>query len=275
VGQAWFACVLVICRVIGLRVVWTAHNVLPHDPVFHDDLAARRRLAGASDLVVAHTRAALDGLERIGIAPRRTVLVAPGPFSPDAGAAQLREPGTGGPPLKLMFVGQVLPYKGVEDLLDAVAALPPEIAVHVLVAGPCPDALLRARIAALAAKCGPRVSLRLERIPDDELTMLLAHADLVVLPFREVTTSSSVLLAMGHGRGLVLPAMAAFEDLPADAIAFYDGSVSALRELIADASRWDLERLRAMGAAARAYAGTLSWAETARQTLAAIACEKR
>jgi glycosyltransferase involved in cell wall biosynthesis len=274
-AQGWFGFVLGVSRAIGMRVVWTAHNVLPHEPVFHDEIAARQRLVGASDLVLVHTRAALEGLERIGITPKRTVLVRHGPMAPEVDAERLRPPGTAGPPLKLLFFGQVLEYKGVEDLLEALDRVPPAVPARLLVAGECPDLSLRDRITALAARCGPRVSLRLERIPDDDLTRLLSAADIVVLPFRAVTTSGSVLLAMGHGRGLVLPAKAAFDDLPPDAVAFYDGSVPALRELIADAAQWDPERLQKMGAAASAYVSTLSWADTARQTLVAIGCDQR
>jgi glycosyltransferase involved in cell wall biosynthesis len=269
VGQAWFSFVLVVSRAIGMRVVWTAHNVLPHRRVFHDEIAARRRLVHASELVLAHTREALDGLERIGITPRRSALVKLGPLSPEVDASSLRPPGAGRSELKLLFFGQVLEYKGVEDLLEALTQIPSSAPVSVLVAGPCPDSALRDRLQ-LAARCAERVTLRLERVPDDEVTDLLAAADIVVLPFRQVTTSSSVLLAMGHGRVLVLPDLPAFDDLPRDAVVFYDGSVAGLRDVIIDAAQWSSERLQELGAAANAYVGTLSWSDTARQTLAAI-----
>ncbi len=55
-AQCWFALVIAVIRLLGMRLVWTAHNVLPHEPVFADDRAARRRLVRASDLVIAHSR---------------------------------------------------------------------------------------------------------------------------------------------------------------------------------------------------------------------------
>ncbi len=274
VGQAWFSTVLAVARLIGMRVVWTAHNVLPHERVFHDEIAARRRLARASDVVLVHAPGALDGLSRIGAEPKRSAFVVHGPLSPDVDACKLRQPGTGGEPLRLLFFGQIREYKGVEDLLEAMTLVPPAVPVALLVAGDCPDAALRERLATLAARGGDRVRLRLEHVPDAEVSALHAAADIVVLPFRRVTTSGSALLAMGHGRGLVLPDLPAFDDLPADAVVFYDGTVSSLRQVIIDAAQWSPARLQKLGATGRAYVGTLSWADTAAQTLAAIGCEK-
>ncbi|MBV9421768.1 MAG: glycosyltransferase [Solirubrobacterales bacterium] len=273
VGQAWFSLVLAVSRLIGLRVIWTAHNVLPHGRVFHDEVAARRRLARASEVVLVHAPAALEGLERIGVRPRRSALVRLGPMAPHVDAATLRPPGAPGGPLNLLFFGHVLEHKGVEDLLEAIALVPPAVPARLMVAGHCPDVSLRDRLSALGARCGGRVSLRLEHIPEREVTAVLAEADLVVLPFRSITTSSSVLLAMGHGRGVVLPDVPAFDDLPRDAAVLYDGSVKALREVIIDAAGWSPERLQSLGTAASAYVGTLSWAATAAQTLAAMGAD--
>ncbi len=273
VGQAWFSLVLAVSRLIGLRVIWTAHNVLPHGRVFHDEVAARRRLARASELVLVHAPAALEGLERIGARPRRSAFIRPGPMTPHVNPSTIRPPGTPGGHLSLLFFGQVLEYKGVEDLLEAVALIPPTVPVRLLVAGECPDESLRDRLSTLAARCGGRVILRLEHIPDRAVTGMFAAADLVVLPFRSITSSGSVLLAMGYGRGVVLPDVPVFDDLPRDAAVLYDGSVKALREVIIDAAHWSPERLQSLGAAASAYITTLSWAATAAQTLAAMGAD--
>jgi glycosyltransferase involved in cell wall biosynthesis len=270
VGQAWFSVVLAVTRLIRMRVVWTAHNVVPHERVFHDEVAARRLLVRASELVLVHAPAAVSELERIGLRPKRTAFVRMGPLTASVDVATLRAPGSGGPPLRLLFFGQVREHKGVEDLLEAMSVVPEAVLVCLVVAGECPDPELRGRLEALAGRCGDRVVLRLEHIPDEEVTALLAAADIVVLPFRRVTTSSSALLAMGHARGLVLPDVPAFDDLPTEAAVFYDGTVPSLRQIIVDTAQWSPQRLRELGACASAYVGTLSWASTAAQTLAAI-----
>ena len=56
-SRAWFEACLRVAGHLGMTIVWTAHNTLPHEPVFDDDVAGRRTLVSASDLVIAHSPA--------------------------------------------------------------------------------------------------------------------------------------------------------------------------------------------------------------------------
>jgi glycosyltransferase involved in cell wall biosynthesis len=269
VAQAWFALLLCVGRRLGMHVVWTAHNVLPHERVFHDDEAARRLLVRSSDLVLAHSAATFDALESIGAAPARGALVPMGPFDPRAATSSALLP-TGGQ-LSLLFFGQVIEYKGVEELLAALSLVASSVSIRLLIAGECRDTDLRDRLRLLAERCGERVQLRLERIPEDEVGSLMARAHVVVLPFRRgAGMSSSALLAMGHGRTVVLPDLPAFSDLPRDCAVFYDGSVVGLERVITEIASWSPERLQECGAAARAHIGLSSWADAAQRTIVAI-----
>ena len=134
-GQAWFLLWLRACRALGLRLVWTAHNVLPHAPVFADDVAARRALVRASDLVLAHSPAALAELAALGAVPRRSAVIEAWPAAPGATpATSLRQPGSPGGPRRFLFFGRVEQYKGVADLLSAFAGLAAETAAELTVA---------------------------------------------------------------------------------------------------------------------------------------------
>lgn len=269
-AQAWFAIVLRISRLLGIEIVWTVHNALPHDPVFRDERAARRRLVRAADLVILHSLDSIRELEAIGVRPARWTVMAQGPPDVRLDYSALRAPGDGGSVLTLLFFGLVTEYKGVEDLLAVMQTLPATVPVRLLVAGECRSGALRRRVEALARDAGGRVELRLERVPDDELTPTFAASDAVVLPFRRVTTSSSALLAMQYGRVVVLPRLPAFASVPADAAVFYDGSAEDLRRLIAELAEWPPARLQELGARASAYVARLSWADSAQQFTAAI-----
>ena len=49
--------------------------------------------------------------------------------------------------------------------------------------------------------------LALRYIPDAELQVWLRAADVVVLPFRDILTSGSAILALSFGRAVVAPAL--------------------------------------------------------------------
>lgn len=265
-AYAWFLVWLRTCRLLGVHLVWTVHNVLPHAPVFADDVSARRALVDACDLVLAHSPSALADLAEFGAITRRSAVIPHGPIvlSPPG---CVHTPGTGDGPRRFVFFGRVLDYKGVDDLLSAFAALPDDIAAHLTVAGQCDDPRLRACLVSLARTGGERVSLRLEHLPDPELAQLVASADVVVLPFRQVTTSGSATLALCHGRPLILPDLPGLAGLPDRAILRYRGGTPALTAAMARLARADSELLVTMSAAARDYASGPTWPEIAQKTV--------
>jgi glycosyltransferase involved in cell wall biosynthesis len=270
-AQLWFTVWLRTIRVLGMRLAWTAHNVLPHARVFADDAAARRTLVRASDLVIVHSPAVLAELAALGAAAHRAAVIPHGPFGPAAAGASLRLPGSSDRTRQLLFFGKVEEYKGVDDLLVAMAALPGDVPVRLTVAGQCADPALRSRLRRLARTAGGRVVLRLERVPEDEVTSLLAASDVVVLPFRRITTSGSCLLALAHGRPLIVPDLAALAELPPAAVIRYDGSIPSLVAALTDAARVSQPDLAAMSAAATAYASSTSWPQIAARTLSEMA----
>jgi glycosyltransferase involved in cell wall biosynthesis len=266
-AQTWFIAFLIIVRMLGMRLVWTVHNVLPHIPVLHDDVQGRRQLVEACDLVLAHSASALSELAGLGIVPRKTAVVPHGPLVPPLPAEALRTPGTGDRPRRLLFFGKIREYKGVDDLLAAFTVLPVDLTVHLTVAGECDEPSLQSALHALAQQSKDRVTLRLERIPDAEVTRLLADADAVVLPFRRVTTSGSAMLALCHGRPLIVPDLPVFADLPDRAAVRYDGTMSGLVASLLEVIHADGETMAAMSHAARFYGSTTTWQQIAERTL--------
>jgi glycosyltransferase involved in cell wall biosynthesis len=267
VAQLWFLAWLRTCRILGVHLVWTAHNVLPHKPIFADDASARRALVDACDLVVAHSQTTLAELAALGAVARRSAVIQHGPIAPVMLGASLRTPGADAGARRFLFFGRVEEYKGVDDLLAAFLAMPEDVPAHLTIAGECDDLTLRSRLCAIARRGGASILLRLERVPEEEVTPLLVAADVVVLPFRRVTTSGSAMLALSHGRPLIVPDLAGLADLPDQAIFRYDGEVPQLMAVMTRAARADGETLGAMSDAARSYASKTTWREIAEKTM--------
>lgn len=260
-ARRWYDLVLAVIGLLRLPLVWTAHNVLPHDPVFPDDLAARRALVRRCALVIAHDEEALRRLDGLGMAPSRAVVVPHGAYP----APEVPPPGAG-PDRTLLFFGRVAPYKGVLELVAAFGALPAGHRMRLRIAGACPDPELAERLRAAA---GDGVALDLRRVPEEELPELFGAADAVVLPFREITTSGSALLALSHGRPLVLPD-AALPGLPDAATLRYDGTAAGLTRALAGVAELDRAALEAMSRAALAHTEPLAWPAIAERTATAL-----
>jgi glycosyltransferase involved in cell wall biosynthesis len=261
VSRRWFSLMLRVIGALGYRLAWTAHNVLPHEPVFDDDRAARRALVAHCALVIAHDPVAIEGLQGIGAVPSRSVIIPHGPLEL-ASDGEIPPP-RGGVPRSLAFVGKVARYKGVEDLVSAAQGL--ESVVRVTIAGACEDGEL-ARELREAARGLDAVSLRLDFQTDEQLTRILAEADAVVLPFREITTSGSVLLSLAAGRAAIVPDLPALRSLPETIVFRYPPGVVGLRTALREVAEASPELLREKGAGAREFAQTPTWQSIARAT---------
>ena len=79
VMQWWFWFYLWSADALGYRIVWTAHDLLPHDQVFFDDGQARQYLIERADAVVALSRATAADLVELGATDVRVIPSCPLP----------------------------------------------------------------------------------------------------------------------------------------------------------------------------------------------------
>jgi glycosyltransferase involved in cell wall biosynthesis len=266
-AQAWFMLWLYTLRLLGMRLVWTAHNVLPMpvNGVFRDGLRARRQLVAAASLVVSHSAATLDALRSLGIEPRRSAVIPHGPYTVTLGTRVMTMPGSVPGPRRFVFFGRVESYKGVDILLKAYKMLPAELDVHLSVVGECPDPAYEKELRQIADRLGHPVETSFERVPEEKVSDLLDAADVVVLPYRETTTSGSAMLMLTHGRPLVVPNLSGLAELPNAAVMRYDETVEGLSEALAELAAVDAGALAAMSAAGVAYCAEISWESIGRR----------
>ena len=89
----------------------------------------------------------------------------------------------------------------------------------------------------------------------------------MVLPYRRITTSGSGVLALCHGRPLVVPDLPGLAELPDDAVVRYDGTAQGLAGALAGIILADASVLAKMSSAAYAYCAATGWSEIAEKTL--------
>ncbi len=106
-------------------------------------------------------------------------------------------------PRVLLFFGYVRRYKGLDVLLDALARLPAELGVQLVIAGEFydPEPAYRNQIRRLGIE--DRVILRSEYLPNDAVPRYFSAADAVVLPYRSATQSGIAQIAYNFGTPVI------------------------------------------------------------------------
>jgi beta-1,4-mannosyltransferase len=87
-----------------------------------------------------------------------------------------------------------------------------DVDVDILVAGLCTNGDLRNDLERRAQSDG-RIHLRLEHLPNEDLTNVIAAASVVALPYRRVLNSGSALLALSLERPVLVPPTPSFREL--------------------------------------------------------------
>ena len=126
--QWWFMFYLWSAHVLGYRIVWTAHDLLPHEQVFADDRRGREYLIARSDAVIALSQASAAALAELGARDVRVIPFAsyadpyPVTLTREEARSQL---GIAENDVAVLLIGKIERYKGADLLLEAVAALSP------------------------------------------------------------------------------------------------------------------------------------------------------
>jgi len=93
-------------------------------------------------------------------------------------------------------------YKGTSDLIASFNRLSDPKALLVI-AGTCQDAKLLHELES-AASLNPKIFLMLDFVPDTEVQVYMNACDWVVLPFRKILNSGSVMLALSFGKPVIV-----------------------------------------------------------------------
>ena len=165
----------------------------------------------------------------------------------------------------ILFFGIISPYKGTEELIEAFSHLSLPKARLVIV-GQVRDQALKQRLQQ-AAQMHSQIDFYEGFVADDEVATYFKAADIVCLPFQAITTSSSVMLALGFGKPVVAPRLGVLRDLPASIGYFYSPTKPDGLEKSLLRAATQPEKLAAMGRRAKNYSDSLSWESIADQTL--------
>lgn len=211
----WF---LKICRARGSTIVLTVHDLLPHDsgdryrPVFQN-------LYHFADTIICHSVSIKQRLvAEFEIHEDKISVIPHGPFffdlpsrNSDSFLKQLHLPTNA---TLVLWQGLVFPYKGLDLLLDAWQLVERENEQAYLIVAGTGDPLLLASLQEQAKRLGlTRIRLHQEFITTGDLTALYRAADVVVYPYRAITTSGALATGLAFGKAILATDLPVFREI--------------------------------------------------------------
>ena len=269
---------LTFLKLAGARIVYTAHNILPHErsrmDVFFKGLVYRK-----VDRIIVHSAFIQEELEsqfprtvgKIRVIPHGNFnhYVPASPPSKEAARAAL---GLSLEKPVLLFFGYIRPYKGLDLLLEAFAALQEKRGdVQLVIAGsPSSEGLREQYNQQINQLPQPDAVFFHDRFIDhEEVPTYFAACDLVVLPYRNIYHSGIVHLAYSFGRPVLTTNTGDFSETVEQGRSGFVLESNGMEQLAIaiEALIQDPHHLQEMGTHARSLSDSkYSWADIGRQT---------
>jgi glycosyltransferase involved in cell wall biosynthesis len=206
---------LLCLKSTGVKIVWTVHNWVNHEGYNpHFERWSNSLLCRICDQIIVHCVEARRHITTVYHLPQRFIskvtVIPHGNFihtyanniSQEQARKQL---GLNVRDTVFLYFGKIRHYKGVRSLIETFKGLPDEH-VRLLIVGQPEDEDLYAYIVQ-NYQSDQRINTRLEFVPDADIQLYMNAADAVVLPFRDVLTSGTVILAMSFGKAVIAPSI--------------------------------------------------------------------
>jgi beta-1,4-mannosyltransferase len=263
-----FAALLIAARILGHKIVWTAHNILPHRQTHPAiDLAGRYLITLLADAVIVHCDYARLQIAKKYRRQKKVYVIAHGNYSGmyDNKSTRLqarRSLDIENQRFVYLFFGKLLDYKRVDYLIDTFIRMDDENS-YLLIAGQCPEDEQR-RLEKLCMG-STRIRMDFGFISDDKVQLYFKAADVLVTPFSEVLTSGSVILGLSFGLPIIAPQRGCLPELinSRTGILFSEKDPEGLLHAMQSIQTMNLEK---MGQAAYNCAETLDWTKIAHAT---------
>jgi beta-1,4-mannosyltransferase len=269
-----FVTELLLIKLLGASIVWTVHNKHNHERNhIRLDRTVNRFVARLADEMTVECEAAKDIIidlfqiktpSKIHVVEEGNYI---GAYPNEMTRTEARE--------RLMidedtflftYFGQIRPYKNVPRLIDSFSNLEVDDSTLLVVGSPYTEEM-KIELQRQADDVD-NISFVFEFISNEEIQMYMNAADIVALPYRDIMTSGSVLLAMSFGRAVVAPRMGCIPALVDEKGGFlYDSDdPHGLEEALKTAYETG-DRVREMGEHNYRVAGELSWAQISERTV--------
>ncbi len=214
----WF---VQLCRRRGSKIVLTVHDLLPHN-TGETHRETYQDLYQMVDRIICHSDNIRGRLCAEYSLPEEKISIIPhGPFFYDLPATipeqTLQDFDVDSKKLLVLWQGIISPYKGIDLLLEAWQNVEATVDdTCLLIAGTGPPGLLQQIYEQIGRLGLQRVKLYPRFISTEELVALHRAADIVVYPYRAITTSGALATGLALGKTIVASNLPVFRELLTD-----------------------------------------------------------
>ena len=273
-GALLFAC----ARLRGCKIVYTAHDPLPHKWLLTPKLRWIERLAlkwmyQVSDNIMVHSEAGKRPIvERFGQSSTKVKVIAHGPY--ELGAGVLAVPKS--EYMEVLLFGSIRENKGVHLAIEAVQQLYGEgVPVRLTIAG----SVLNRKEQGYWKRCQELIrqspeAIRVidEFVPDEKLPELFSGCHCFLLPYTEFFSDSGVaFMALANGRPIISTkagGLGALLEASNGGYVIDEASVDAVAASLRHAVRLGVDHLNRLGGEGAAWVlQECGWPKIARETL--------
>lgn len=260
ISTLYFILVLILLKLLGYKIVWTVHNILPHKSEFINDRFVYVILSTLSDAKIIHSDHTKYEMFKNGYSINNINRIPIGNFIGDYPNCTNKLLSRKRLNLRLnkfvlLFFGRVEQYKGISKLLDLFLELNIKN-TELIIVGKSRDQELSN---VLNKSKSNKVLINLNYINTKDVQYYFNAADIIVIPYTSNTSSSTALLSFAFKRPIIAPLLGNILDFPKGTGFYYDPKDNeGLKNSIMDSisRKNDLSK---MGKEAYYYAKSLSW----------------
>ena len=197
----------------GFNVIWSVHNVFPHDAKYVDvELEIQQKISDISTIIHTMSTASLNDLKEYSAIDAEKILVSPHPsyvgsYPNYISKAEARSRlGIDGDEIVLVMFGAIKAYKGLLkslDTFDVLRKMHPTSRFRLVVAGKADESPESQEFVRRALN-HPFVLIENQTIPNDRVQIYLNAADLGLANYSRSLNSGAVLLYGSFGLPVVV-----------------------------------------------------------------------
>jgi glycosyltransferase involved in cell wall biosynthesis len=202
------------CKVIGYRVAYTVHDVIPHDKDTRVNRLLFQLIYNLHERLIVHTEFIKNRLiDEFNIPSHKIKIIKHGVYQINDNqiierTAAKQKIGIGKENIVLLFFGYITYYKGLDLLLKVFNQLNSS-KIKLIVAGEVKDSYMN-EVNLLKKKYSENITYKLNYINDSELNDLFNATDIVVLPYREASQSGVLFMSYAYGVPVLAPKLGGF-----------------------------------------------------------------